>query len=128
MSFEILYPSLDKDCLPSIQELRIMGIDYFPERIGHWGHLKRLDIVESTGPILTFMVGWLVHSVQMGDFPSLETICLLTKRRIGEILSIDHIFSRLIQKGIDICVVRIPNLKIVKNLSPVMLHCTFTMY
>ena len=106
--FNVLCPLLDKDCFPSIQELRIMGTDSFPERTGRWGLLKRLDIVdqESTGQILTSMVGWLVHSVHMGDLPSLQTVCLLTKRKIGEILPIDNIISsKLRQKGIDICVV-----------------------
>ena len=106
--FDILRPLLDKGCIPSIEELRITATDFFPERTGRWEHLERLNIVEITDIKLISLLGCLVKSVQMGDLPSLQTVCLLTDRQIGGILSTDKSkkFSRFIQKDIYFCMVK----------------------
>ena len=106
--FDILRPLLDKGCIPSIEELRITATDFSPGRTGRWKHLERLNIVEITDIKLISLLDCLVKSVQMGDLPSLQTVCLLTDRQIGGILSTDNSkkFSRFIQKDIYFCMVK----------------------
>ena len=107
--FNMLRPLLDSGCIPSIEELRITTTNSFPERTGHWEHLKRLNIVVL--PLLTdqkinHMFDCLVTSVQMGDLPSLRTVCLLTDNKIGGRLSnFKSYFSTLKRKSVDVCVV-----------------------
>ena len=90
--------------IPSIQELRITNSNFFAG--GRWEHLKRLDIVVLTDRQLNFMLYCLDKSAQMGDLPSLQTVCLLIDRKYEISLSID----RLRQTGVDICLVD-PNLE-----------------
>ena len=104
--FDILCPLLDRGCLPSVEELRITATRSVPERTGRWEHLKRLDIVELTAYSLYSMLSCVDQSALMGDFPTLQTICLLTDTKYERSLSID----RLRQTGVYICVVD-PNLE-----------------
>ena len=104
--FNILQPLLDKGCIPSIEELRITTTNSFPERTGRWEHLKRLNIVVLEDQKIMYMFDCLVTSVQMGDLPSLRTVCLLTDNKIGRRLSnFKSYFSTLKRKSVDVCVV-----------------------
>ena len=103
----MLRPLLDNGFFPSIEELRISAFDSFPERTGQWEHLKRLDIVELTDKKIDSMLGCINASVQMDDLPSLQTVCVLTDRKLGAIFSIDDdTFPRLKQEGVAICIVK----------------------
>ena len=102
--FDMLRPLLDQDCIPLIEELRITASDCFPERTGRWKHLKRLQVVELTNPKLMSMFFCLIESVQVGDLPSLQKVCLLTgTENVGDLFLFN--FSRLIQNGVDIYIV-----------------------
>ena len=100
--FDILRPLVDKACIPLVQDLRITATHSFPERTGLWEHLERLDFAQLTDKKLHSMLVCLINSVQIGDLPSLQTVCVLTEG----IVSIDNrIISALRQKGVDICAV-----------------------
>ena len=53
---------------------------------------------------LIYVLHCLIKSVEKGDFPSLQTVCLLSDRKTGGILLGDNkLFSKLKQNGVDIC-------------------------
>ena len=101
--FDILRPLLDRGCIPSIQELRISAANSVPKHTGRWEHLKSVQLIDTTFNYP--MVHPLVTSIQKGDLPSLQTVCLLPDREIRPtaLLDIDSdIFDRLSQKGVDV--------------------------
>ena len=114
--FDILHPLLDRGCIPSIQELRIWAANSDPKHTGRWEHLKSVQLIDTTfnDPILFR----LITSIQKGDLPSLQTVCLLTDREIAPTVPVDidsNRFDRisliLTQKGVDVCTA---NLKLEK--------------
>ena len=88
--------------LPVIKELRIAGKNSIHIWRGCWEHVEKLDIVESASRLKETLPTFL-KAVEKGDFPALQTVCLLPCGGHSTIL--DDNLTKLSEKGINICVV-----------------------
>ena len=98
--FETLLPLLGRGYIPAIRGLRISGGYSFPERLGRWKHLERLDILSFQ---LSSIFRQLVNAVEMGELPALQTVCLLPSKGSPSIDT--EIFTMFSQKSVDVCII-----------------------
>ena len=105
--FDILHSLLEIGCIPAIEELRLTsGINLVPASIGHWQHLKRLDIVGFPYTECRHILDSLANAVERGDLPALKIVGLLTSRTAAEELSYNTaIFSLLKKKDVDVFII-----------------------
>ena len=90
--FDVLGPVVEKDCIPSVRELRFNahGTETcgFSEIVNFLSlfrvklqHLKRSDFVTSTAVENLMVIMSLIETIGRGDMSALETVCFISERK-----------------------------------------------
>ena len=90
--FDVLQPLLEKDCIPSVRELRFNAhgtetsgfseiVHFMSLSLVRMRHLKRLDFVTSTAVENLMVMMSLIETIGREAMPALETVCFISERK-----------------------------------------------